>query len=209
MSSKPARIRRRSRLTRICRGRAPSLPPGHHLRIIDRRRCTKLTSRRAGSSCCAVAGTRNAACCTRRCFNVQVVLRDGEFLHRRGATALTEGLRSRRVVQGVCSIASASAVAFFGGTRRPSSPLRIISGTPATVVETTGTPPTIASMITVGRLSLPPPASGTQASTKYLRRRQVPRTSLCDARAEQSHRSLQAAPAQSAPATPLPAAHRR
>ena len=62
--------------------------------------------------------------------------------------------------------ASASAAGSAGGASTPVTPSSTISGTPATRVETTGSRAAIASMMTVGRMSLAPLAATQQASDK-------------------------------------------
>ena len=63
-------------------------------------------------------------------------------------------------------MARASAPASPAGTRTPVSFSTTISGIPPIAVEMTGRPVAIASMITVGRLSIPPSGPITLGSTK-------------------------------------------
>ena len=77
------------------------------------------------------------------------------------------------------AIASASAAGSFGGTSSPVTPVVTISGTPAIGVETTGKPAAIASMITVGRLSMSPLGSLRQGRTKSVPAARRTAISLC------------------------------
>ena len=66
------------------------------------------------------------------------------------------------------SIAPPSAAGSRSGTSSPFTPGSTISGMPASGVEITGNPAAIASMITVGKLSIPPSASRVHGRTNIV-----------------------------------------